>query len=529
MIEMVGQIRVSMRNSLDIFFRFCFILCLFSPLALISQPQVIEVLVSSENRIYDQTLSSLQAGMDSELKITYLDLINSEPKELEEYFQKIESSSPILITLGSLATKTARDKLKNVPVLFTMVNAPKLMGMESGNLCGVNADIPISDYFKILKEIKPETKYVYTFYSNPEGDYSSGEGDYIDIKYKLYFYRKKIDSREIFLSELQKLDKKMDAFLIINDPLYGKKEFEEISEYSKKNSVILMTSFPALVKAGATFGLIPDYNKIGNELALMANRILAGTSSCSNEGLISTEGSKILINEEYANLSNIYISREIIDRSNVSRLLEIALLFFKENKLNSARAVFETILAKEPENKIAISHIQLIQDRQSGNRTEEFLKLAEKYLNEKKYAQARLEFQKVLKVNPGMNRAKEGINTCIVGQSETERASANHAYRNGEITKAIQLLQASLKSNPNNQLSKNDLQSIRTQSEPLIQEKLKTGILQYNEREYEKAIEIFDLILMIQPTNKEALEYQRLSNKKKEAIQNLRNKSKKVE
>ena len=67
---------------------------------------------------------------------------------------------------------------------------------------------------------------------------------------------------------------------MVNDPLYSNLEFETLSEFAKKNNIVLMTSFPALVKVGATFGISPDYSKIGVLTGQMANKLYAGTSTC---------------------------------------------------------------------------------------------------------------------------------------------------------------------------------------------------------------------------------------------------------
>ena len=44
------------------------------------------------------------------------------------------------------------------------------------------------------------------------------------------------------------------------------------------------------------------------------------------------------------------------------------------------------------------------------------------------------------------------------------------------------------------------------------------GIEHYNERDYNSSIEIFENALLVVPNNKEALEYLRLSYKKRDAM-----------
>lgn len=487
----------------------------------------VEVLVSSENRIYEQTLNGLESVLESNLKITYLESLDSVPGQLDAYLKQLDASeTPAIVTLGVPATLAAKNIIKKKPIIFTMVNAPKLYGLELGGFCGVSVDISLGEFFRTLKEIKPTTRLVLTFFSNGEGEFISGEGDYLDTKHKLLYYRKKINSRENFTEEIQAYKGKIDAFMILNDPIYGKKEFEELSDFSKKNGIILMTSFPALVKSGATFGLSPDFFKVGYETALMVSRITSKASTCADEGIVNNENLKLHINEEYAKNSGISIPSELLDKFLINNLYEIATQLYRENKLNSAKVIFEKILTKDPTHTSALSHLQLILEQQTGNKTGEILKLAEKYLNEKKFAQAKIEYQKILKLNPNFTKAKDGIQFCIQGQSESERAQANAYAKNGDFARAIQFLLISLKTNPGNQLAKIDLNSIRSKGTEQIPDVLKIAIKHYNEREYDRALENIAFILLIQPEHKEAIEYQRLSIKKRDAIKYLQEKNK---
>ncbi|MCX7999832.1 MAG: peptide ABC transporter substrate-binding protein, partial [Leptospiraceae bacterium] len=217
-----------------------------------AQRKTIEVLISSDNRIYEQGLYGIQSVIDHELKISYLDIITSENPDVSSFFKTVEESgTPFIITIGPSATKVAKENIKKIPIIFSMVNTPKSLGLDQGNICGVSMDISMGEYFQTLKDINPSIKNVYSFYSTNDGEFSSSEGEYTDLKYKLLFYKKKIANKQDFSKELKQIAGKAEAFLMVNDPLYGKNEFEELSKFSKENKIILMTSFPALVKVGA--------------------------------------------------------------------------------------------------------------------------------------------------------------------------------------------------------------------------------------------------------------------------------------
>ena len=55
---------------------------------------------------------------------------------------------------------------------------------------------------------------------------------------------------------------------------------------------------------------------------------------------------------------------------------------------------------------------------------------------------------------------------------------------------------------------------------------MQNGINEYDKRNYETAIPVFENILLVDSSNKQAKEYLRLSKKKQEAIQRLKAKLK---
>ena len=479
----------------------------------------IEVLLSSDNRIYEQGLYGIQSVFEGELKISYLDIITAEQPDIAGYFKAIDDSeAPLFITIGPAATKVAKENLKKTPIVFSMVNSPKSLGIDGGNLCGVSMDISIGEFFQALKDIKPNARTVSAFYTTNDGEYSAGEGEYTDLKYKLIYNRKKLADKKEFKLALEELKGKTDAFFMVNDPLYSNVEFEQLSEFAKKNNIILMTSFPALVKVGATFGISPDYSKIGVLTGQIANRINMKTSTCGEERVILPDQSSFFLNEKYAQDSGVAVPDAIVERAKLTKLFDVGLNLFNEGKLNSAKIVFEAILKRDPGNKSAFSFQQIILEKLSGAKTRELLNSAETHFKNKNYAQARTDYQKVLAINPSIAAAKEGIQASLLAQSEQERMQGTDLAKRGKPFEAIKMFMASLRTLPSNAQANSDLNTIRNFENSNMKAYVETGIGHYNERNYNSSIEIFENALLVAPSNKEALEYLRLSYKKRDAM-----------
>ncbi|EPG76491.1 oligopeptide ABC transporter, oligopeptide-binding protein [Leptospira fainei serovar Hurstbridge str. BUT 6] len=481
----------------------------------------IEILLSSDNSIYEQALYGIQSTLDHPAKVSYVDLIQSENKDISSYFRELEATNTkLLIAIGPIALKLAGENITKIPVIFTMVSNPKSFGFNSGNICGVGMDISIAEFFKTIKELSPNAEKVITFYSQPEGEFFATEGDYVDLKYKLLFSKRKV-SEENFRSNLEKIKGEYDAFIIIKDPLYNRSVFEELSSFAQKNKIILGAPFPALVRAGTTFGISPEYNKLGIETGDLANRILSEKSSCKTEKFILPDKPAFFLNETYAAESGLNVPIEIKERAKLTQLFAVGINLLNEGKLKSARVIFETILKKDPNNQSVSSYLQLVIEKMTGGKTKELLQSADEYYKKGNYSQSRAEYQKVLFINPNLQVARDGLATATFAQSEAERISAEHLARNGKVFDAIKMYLSSLRTYPQNSKSSGELNHIRVSEFSKISEYLKEGINLYSQREYENSIRIFEHILLIDPLDKRAQEYLRLSNKKKEAIQIL--------
>ena len=487
----------------------------------------IEILLSLDNNIYEQGLFGIQSSIESEYRVSYLNILNEEQGDLGKYFRELESSNvPLLIAVGPTAAKVAKENLINVPIVFAMVNSPKSLGLESGRLCGVSMDVPIQDFFRTLKEINPEARNVYSVYSTEEGAFSAVEGEYQDLTNKLLYYAKKTQTSSDFSKFLDSLsDQDVDGFYMVSDPIYDRKNFQLLSSFCKKNGIVLMTQFPSLVKTGATFGINPDYTKIGVLAGSMANRILSGSSNCKKEGVIYSDQTSFYLNESYAEESGLKLPASIIERARLTGLLSAGVNLLNDDKLKAARYVFESILKKDSKNPSAISYLNLIIEKMTGTKTKELMTLAKKYFDEGKYSQARIEYQKVLQINPNITAAREGIQSTLLTQSEQERAQANSHFRNNRPYDAIKMALASIRTLPSNSKAVSDLSLFRSNQYSKIPEYFKEGVSIYNKREYEESIKIFEDILLVDPSDKKAIEYLRLSYKKRDALRVMKEKS----
>lgn len=477
------------------------------------------VLVSSDTGIYADALTGLTSTLDPsvEAPVTYLDSLEEDAGGLSRYFSD-NSDADFFITIGSRATRLALAESKDKRVIFSMVNSPRAFGLANRpDACGVSMDVSLSEFFVTLKQISPKAKNVYAFYTTEEGEFAAQEGDYLDFRNGVEFRRQKLASKDDFARALESIKGKADAYYLVPDALYDSEQFQILSDFCKKNKVILMTSFTSLMQAGATFSIRPDYGRIGSLTADMANRVLGGRD-CGERRVVFPDQSFFSLNEAYANESGIEVPATIRERASRTRLFLAGVNLMNEGKLKSARIVFDSILARDPANASAAFYKSAIVERMSGTQTRHILDVARRDHDQKNYERALAGYRQVLEINPNNPEAREGMRATLLLVSEQSRIRGDSATNPYD---AARQYMAAIKYSPENGKATQGLERIRAQQKPQIPVYLQEGIGDYDQREYDRAIQTFENILLIDPANKQAQEYLRISIKKRDALRKL--------
>ena len=87
----------------------------------------IEILLTSDNSIYEQALFGIQTSINREIHVNYLDIILAEYDSPATYFQELENKGiPLIITIGKGATRIAEENTHKIPIVFSMVSFESL-------------------------------------------------------------------------------------------------------------------------------------------------------------------------------------------------------------------------------------------------------------------------------------------------------------------------------------------------------------------------------------------------------------------
>ncbi|MCB1308524.1 MAG: tetratricopeptide repeat protein [Leptospiraceae bacterium] len=483
------------------------------------------VLLSADTNIYAEALNGMQSVLNFDIEVLYLDNIREEYDTLADLIEERDAQAPtLIISLGPQATDHARRNVKDIPVLFSMLDNPRTLGLNSlADTCGIAIEISTVEFFQTLKEINPEARFVYAPFSTDDGEIRATEGEYHDLRQGLIYRKLRVRDTDDLEDSLEEIKPHVDAIYMITDALYDREVFEMVSRFSRENGVVLMTGFAPLVKAGATFAITPDYNHVGILTGRMVNRILSGESTCAQEYIQYPEYTSFYLNDEYAREAGIQIPESISQRANNSRLFRAGVDLYRQGKYETALKVFDVIVKKDPGNSNAAGYHALILEKITGNQTTQYMNRARQYMRAGNYAAASQQYQAALRLNPGHPDALRGYRDARRSLSEQERQTAARLRAGGQPFAAIRRYQAAIQALPENQAAQAELNALRQSILPQIPGLIETGIDAYNGREYDRAIEIFENILLVQPGNGEANEYLRLSRRKKAALDQILN------
>jgi putative ABC transport system substrate-binding protein len=195
----------------------------------------------------------------------------------------IKTLNPSLIlTVGSAATRFARDNFSETPIIFAAVMYPAISGFvetlhrPGKNLTGSSLDIPAEIQFDKFRQIIPTLRRIGVLYTNntspliePSRKVAESMGmSMIPIR---------IDDLKEIPKALDSLAKSVDGIWSVADPnLFSPQSTKYILLNSLRKGLPFMGFSRYVVESGALFALDFDYKAIGRQAGDLANKVLDG-------------------------------------------------------------------------------------------------------------------------------------------------------------------------------------------------------------------------------------------------------------
>ncbi|MFH1288757.1 MAG: ABC transporter substrate-binding protein [bacterium] len=270
----------------------------------------VAVIFSSDIEPYQQAWRSFKEFLDQKKVALRVSKYNLKEKQPEAICSEINKEKPDLVfTLGSAASKLAKEKIGDIPVLFCMVMDPQaVIGL---NITGVSMDIPAMMKLENIKRVLPDVKkigLIYSFKLTQQYEKILQASEELGFQ----IIGMEIASGKELHSALKEMSHQIDCFLMIPDPeIYFPQSVKYLLLESLRNKfkVVGLSSF--YTKAGALVSFDCDYKDLGRQAGKIALRIFNGEKPNDIKFIIPGK-IKVSINLITAERLGIEISQDII-------------------------------------------------------------------------------------------------------------------------------------------------------------------------------------------------------------------------
>jgi putative tryptophan/tyrosine transport system substrate-binding protein len=223
---------------------------------------------------------------------------------------------PLIVAIGAKAAWTARQKLPQIPMIYTMVDQPERYGLNGATVTGISIEAPPDLILSQFRLFAPEVRDLGIFTSADINDplLESSKKTAEDFGFGVTVYQ--IDSNKDVRKALVYVHKTVDAiWLLPDEKVITPENFYSINTAASRNHMPTLANSELLVTAGALIGVTADYNGVGSQAAQVAKQILEGDASMYGQ-ILYPENSQVVINLDTMDTINLDVDPMILSFAN---------------------------------------------------------------------------------------------------------------------------------------------------------------------------------------------------------------------
>lgn len=258
----------------------------------------VALLLSDNESVYQGPMKAFRAEIGHSVHVFNL---QGDIKKDPNLKRKLFSVHPRLIfALGAKAAFTAklwtRDN-QDVPVVFALVlNWQRYNLMNQKNMVGIAAEIAPGTKFANIAVFSPDIKRIGVVYSPHSGKVLQKAEKAAEI-FNIELYSQKIDRSKDFQRSFKKMRKKVDAFLVLNDPvIYTLENMDWLNIRCIKEKLPCIGQSKNIAEHGLVLSINPDMADIGSQAASIAKNIISRNQRPDYIGVMPPLGTQIIIN-----------------------------------------------------------------------------------------------------------------------------------------------------------------------------------------------------------------------------------------
>jgi len=258
------------------------------------------------------------------LNIDYKNVEQDKNLALEVAQGFIEKEVDLIVALGtgsSLAALEATQK-KQIPIVFSIVGAPKATGIihdyddSRRNITGVSMKVPVKEQFQVIKDILPDVKKLGIIYCTemPQAVATGKEATAVASEFGWKQLTISLPKGELpqLEKKVESLAQNVDAIYIPTDPILSSPEnLRIIIRMADEHMIPVVAVAKKFVENGVLLAVHCDFYEIGRQAADTIAHVLEGIdvrTIPSQKPMIK----KISLNLKKAQQLNIKIKRHVI-------------------------------------------------------------------------------------------------------------------------------------------------------------------------------------------------------------------------
>lgn len=290
----------------------------------------IAVIKSQDLPIYQQALDGFKKIYRG--KTREYDL-KGRPDESAEIIMAIKRDPPdLILTIGLLAARMAKENFPQTPIVFCMVYDPVRLSLSGENITGVSLETNPMETLIRIKDFFPGLKRIGVLFDPVKSGKTVNQAMIAAQRSGLTLVTEEVTSGKQVPDALRVIQNKIDLLWMIPDSTVVTAEsIDFIFLTALENNTPVISFSDEMVRKGAVMAILPDYRAVGEQAGRLVIDVLKGKSPAKipvsfaekirtllNPGIAKKMG--IELNKDHVRSSKSYKIESYTPEKNVSNL-----------------------------------------------------------------------------------------------------------------------------------------------------------------------------------------------------------------
>ncbi len=248
-----------------------------------------------------------------DIKIAY-ENAQGDQANLQSISEKLVSDNDLVLGIATPAAQSLVTASSDTPILFTAVTDPvsaklvKTMKTPDGVATGTSDMSPVDEQIKLIQKALPNAKKVGIMYTTSErnSEVQVEEAEKLFKKADIKVVKKGISSTNDVQDTAKSLMKDVDLIFVPTDNIIAS-AIPILRDLSKESKVPVVGGSADMVGEGLLFSYGPDYEKLGEQTAKLAVKVLEG-ENVSKLSAQYPEALNVAVNDDMAKALDIDVS-----------------------------------------------------------------------------------------------------------------------------------------------------------------------------------------------------------------------------